>query len=334
MSTVKVVLDTDFADYYLGASSIIFIKKPNRMTPRPIKGTRPAPPTPRILNGRRYRLFIYVCTVVKSRRFGSISTGVRETATIPEPEEIFDESREREIERIGGYITGEAASEQSASDVDTGANTTTSGSGSSSSSSVYLVQFESVESRFTASAIKGYGLFVKLSDRPALRPDEFMIRYAYKQLSPPVLRRAAILRDLVGMRVYDVADVSRSRPIGAVRGVVPPSELCQPSVAHLMHSMLEVRLSAEGQLCGSDADDDDERSPLCLLPFVPQICVRVDTENRAIMADIPTGLLELTYSERRRVVIRGFLPESCMSLNETQRRRLYASKIFTTTSKV
>ena len=122
-----------------------------------------------------------------------------------------------------------------------------------------------------------------------------------------------------------------------VRGVVPPSELCPPSVAHLMHSVLEISLfltDEDRHRAGDDGGDGDAAasSPLCLVPFVPQICTFVDAQNRAIMADIPDGLLELTYTERRRVVIRGFLPAACASLNEQQRRDLYASKVFTVTS--
>lgn len=100
---------------------------------------------------------------------------MRELFIKSEPEERFDDSEEAERSTVFSIASGGDAVESTDMDPpavmsgDAGANTT-------SSSSVYLVQFESVESRVTASAIKGYSLYVRLSDRPTLRVDEFMIR--------------------------------------------------------------------------------------------------------------------------------------------------------------
>ena len=58
---------------------------------------------------------------------------------------------------------------------------------------------------------------------------------------------------LTGLECY----INGTKLIASVVGVVPPDELCDPAVARLMHSMLELKLI--------------ETDQLCLVPLVPSI---------------------------------------------------------------
>ena len=71
-----------------------------------------------------------------------------------------------------------------------------------------------------------------------------------------------------------------------------------------------------------------ESSELCLIPLVPQIVISVDIDAKRIILDPPKGLLELTYFEKVKYVIRGFLPERALHLTESDRRELRLNTIF------
>lgn len=111
-------------------------------------------------------------------------------------------------------------------------------------------------------------------------------------------------------------DDSRRLFIGKVVGVVPPDELCNPEAAKFMHSLLEIQKRDSKQLV--------------LVPFVPHIVVHVDISNGVVLIDPPDGLLDLTYEEFKRVVIRGLLPENAIGLTTTERLELeHMSRRFT-----
>ena len=174
-------------------------------------------------------------------------------------------------------------------------------SGRKQAGNTYLVKFECVNSRLGAAAFKSYGVFVRLDNRPELKVDEYLVR------------------DLVDMYCYtEVIDKGkdgkisskRSVLVGQVIGVVPPDELCDPAMAKLMHAMLEMRL----------AGTEDK---LCLIPLVPSIVTSVDVKAMRMIIDPPSGLLDFTYLEKKKkIVIRGFLPERAAHLSKEDRKYL------------
>eukprot|EP01031_Cornospumella_fuschlensis_P027542 gene27542-33266_t len=110
------------------------------------------------------------------------------------------------------------------------------------------------------------------------------------------------IRDLVGCVCY----VNSSQTaIGVVEGVVPPDELCSPSVAALMHSMLEIRFLG--------------RKEHCLIPFVPSIVLQVNVQSKSMVLNPPEGLLDLTYLLEERRTVRGFLPARIERLSAKER---------------
>ena len=65
--------------------------------------------------------------------------------------------------------------------------------------------------------------------------------------------------------------------------------------------MLEIELATTGALC--------------LIPFVPSIVLDVyqQQDGRAkVIVDPPAGLLEQTYQLKKRVKIKGYLPEEAI----------------------
>lgn len=172
----------------------------------------------------------------------------------------------------------------------------------------YLLIFEGVRSRLSAAALKGYSLFAKKEDRPMLQDDEYLIR------------------DIVGLECYKQTIIGNVKeivgPIGVVHGVIPPDELCSPETAKLMHSMLEIRVYSN--LRRGDCSGDTQ---LCLLPLVPQIVLEVNIASGRIVISPPDGLLDLTYIEKKKYVIRGFLPEKSLHLTDRQRKELQKDSI-------
>ena len=174
-------------------------------------------------------------------------------------------------------------------------------SGRKQAGNTYLVKFDCVNSRLGAAAFKSYGVFVRLDNRPVLAVDEYLVR------------------DLVDMNCYIEIPESikggktipkRTELVGQVIGVVPPDELCDPAMAKLMHAMLEIRLSGT-------------EDKLCLIPLVPSIVTSVNTATMKIIIDPPSGLLDFTYLEKKKkIVIRGFLPEKAAHLSKEDRRYL------------
>ena len=71
-----------------------------------------------------------------------------------------------------------------------------------------------------------------------------------------------------------------------------------------------------------------ENSELCLIPLVPKIVISVDIDLKRIVLDPPKGLLELTYVEKLKYVLRGFLPERALHLTEERRMELERNTIF------
>ena len=147
------------------------------------------------------------------------------------------------------------------------------------------MRLQSIETRDAAGAFKDYAVYIRRDSRPALAEDEFLIR------------------DLVGLKVAVGDEI-----VGDVVGVVLPSDLCDTAtIASKMHSLLEVKLLSQQKLT--------------LVPFVPAVVTKVDVVSGKVVVDPPPGLLDLTYEETKRVVIRGFLPE-VSSINPQVRRWL------------
>lgn len=145
------------------------------------------------------------------------------------------------------------------------------------------MKLQSVDTRDAAAMFKDYLVYIRRDNRPDLSQNEFMVR------------------DLVGLRVAVGGAV-----VGEIVGVVLPSDLCESAaIASKMHSLLEVKLTSSKKLT--------------LVPFVPSVVTGVDLSSRQVTVDPPVGLLDLTYEESKRVVIRGFLPEVASIMPEVRR---------------
>jgi 16S rRNA processing protein RimM len=167
---------------------------------------------------------------------------------------------------------------------------------------IYLVSFQDIRSRFMASALVGYTLYVKKENRPVLGDDEYLVR------------------DLVGLEcrlnsshIDNMAGYNMI--LGHVNGIVMPDDLCEGiNTIELMHAMIELKKI-----------NSDE---LCLIPFVPQIVTSIDLNNKVVIINPPIGLLDLTYTEMKRIVIRGYLPETAIGLSDVERMELERYCIF------
>jgi ribosomal 30S subunit maturation factor RimM len=163
-----------------------------------------------------------------------------------------------------------------------------------------------------ASSLKGYRVFSRRGGETpgGMGEDEFLVR------------------DLVGMRCF-LAEGGQE--VGVVRGVVPPSELCDSAPASkLMHAMLEVLLPPLPPIPGRRGEQR-----LCLVPLVAAIVVEVDRAGGRVVLNPPPGLLEVTYSlplpdsdsdlesgsgaRGRPGAIKGFLPEVAIGLTLQER---------------
>jgi 16S rRNA processing protein RimM len=166
---------------------------------------------------------------------------------------------------------------------------------------LYIVKFADIRSRLSALAFKDYSVYVRLEDRPPLEVDEYLVR------------------DLIDLPCYLNVTLSAKgkktylNKVGVVAGVVLPDDLCDVSAASLIHAMLEIKKPGL-------------QEELCLIPFVPSIVLDVDRENSAILLDPPSGLLDITYVEQKRIVIKGYLPERAIGLTEENRVELSLSK--------
>lgn len=197
---------------------------------------------------------------------------------------------------------------------------------------IFLLSLENVDSRDMAESFKGYHVYIRKSDRPKLNSDEYRIR------------------DLVGMKCYiyatapfmngtdDITELSvehyldNSLPVGVVEGIVPPDELCSPEMAKLMHSLFEIRMfpsEYNGTTGFKEIDVTDtiqvDSDVMCLVPFVSAIVKIVDNERRMLVFDPPKGLLDLTYREKKKYVIRGYLPSEITTLSSELRNELTMS---------
>ena len=161
---------------------------------------------------------------------------------------------------------------------------------------MYLLSFEDITTRTGAMVLKNYEIFVKSADRPELGRDEYLIRDLVGLQCHLVNEKAGkIAIEAGGGAEAGVVATAKGPMVGVVVGVVPPDELCSPAVAALMHSMLEVRKAGSKELV--------------LVPLVPSIVVSVDLVQGTILLDPPKGLLEVTYLEKEKIVLKGFLPE-------------------------
>ena len=258
---VKVQIESDFADYRMRKSAIVYLKRPNRNTPRPIKVTE-----------------------------------CRKT--------------------VGN---------------------------------TYLLQLSGVSSRLHANAFKGFSIYSKTSDRPTLSDNEYLVKdlvdmpcYVSKYpdsenvssiIDSPVVQNNNYSPEMTEEEFHNIFLC-----IGKVSGVVLAEDLCSsPSVKHLMHDLLEIKLlpachrnEDHNPDINEHNDDTDERNmkDLCLIPMVPSIVTYVDLTREIIIVSPPAGLLDLTYREREeRVVIRGYLPAEITHLTASERQELESASI-------
>ena len=188
---------------------------------------------------------------------------------------------------------------------------------------IYLLHFSNIDSRESAENFKGYSVYMLKTDRPQLNKNEYRIR------------------DLVGMYCYikmtnhSISDmniyVDQKYPIGIIEGIVPPDELCSPEIAKLMHSLIEIRLiPKEQQQKQNDMirngniikNIENDGGTLCLVPLVPEIVLDIDIDLQIVVLDPPEGLLDLTYQENKKYVIKGYLAAVAASVTKELRYEL------------
>ena len=156
-------------------------------------------------------------------------------------------------------------------------------------SPTYLIRLENVDDREQALKMRGCVLYALEGERvdDFLEPDEY------------------IVSDLVGMNVFldDGDDEHKGKSfeelfVGNVKGVVLGSDMC--ATPGLGQDLLEVVLPKR---LGSDPGED-----LVLLPFVPEIVMRVDLDEKMVSVRPPGGLFDLSYRRETKVRIKGLLP--------------------------
>jgi 16S rRNA processing protein RimM len=193
-------------------------------------------------------------------------------------------------------------------------------SGRKQNGDTYLVKFEQVNTRLAAAAFKEFSLYVRKEDRPELQTNEYLVRDlvdvpVYAEVHPPTAAES-----------HEKEEGADRKPqlqyIGVVSGVVPPDELCDPSLAALMHAMLEVKLDRKDSVEVDDPDGPGDT--MCLIPLVPSIVTSVvlKDDEKMIVINPPEGLLDLTYVEKKKFVIRGFLPAKSAYLTDAERELL------------
>ena len=187
----------------------------------------------------------------------------------------------------------------------------------------YLVTFEGVDTRDLAEGFRDYVVYIKHESRPQLVEDEYMIRdlvgllcYKLKKGAKAISTSTHSLQGNITSKGSMIvsSDYRNEVAVGMVEGVVPPDELCSPEMAKLMHSILEIKFY--------------HNEELCLIPLVPSIVRHVDIVNRILVIDPPEGLLDLTYCENRKYVLRGYLPACCESVTDEMRRQLASATVF------
>jgi len=177
----------------------------------------------------------------------------------------------------------------------------------------YIIRLEGIGTRDAALKLRGAVLFAREEDRPTLDEDEFLVK------------------DLVGLEVYHLDqreidldsnddDLRESREksdylVGIVGGIVIGEEIT--GVKGLGNDAMEVilpydptKLNEQQQslTLALKSNQQMRKSPdLVLIPFVPQIVPIVDVERNRVYIDPPDGLLDLTYRNEPKTVIRGLL---------------------------
>lgn len=142
---------------------------------------------------------------------------------------------------------------------------------------------QGVRTRDTASALRGYKVYVLEEESVDLEEDEYMVR------------------DIVGAHAYQ-ADDERTY-LGEVVGVLLGDDIS--SAVGLASDMLELQLPNEMH---------SEVEKVCYVPFVPDYVptVRLSNDSRLesrVLLNLPEGFLDLAVEVREKATIRGFLPE-------------------------
>lgn len=147
----------------------------------------------------------------------------------------------------------------------------------------WILRLRGVSSREHVLALRGARIFVRETDRPRLRPGEFLVG------------------DLVGARVTLQGGIE---VIGVVESVVTRDELCDAAGsgkagAAVAADLLEVALFDVPQGSGKFDGDIPEPAKRVLVPFVTEVVPGVDADAGSVVLDPPRGLLDIAVVNRK-----------------------------------
>lgn len=180
---------------------------------------------------------------------------------------------------------------------------------------IYLLSLQGIKNRLSAAVFKQYSVYIKAENRPKLNANEYLIRDLVD------LKCFIAVKDENKNNIFNKEKTLALSPIGTVVGVVPPDELCDPATAALMHAMIEIKLYSKDKVKTSN-------NAMCLIPLVPSIVIDIDNVNKYMVIDPPAGLLDLTYAQKIRTVIRGYLPAQAIGISLEERIYLLKNIIF------
>ena len=346
---IKLQITSDnLSDLKISNNTIVYIKKPNRRTPRPI-----------LVTGLRKQVdnkYLISFGHITSRELAEGFRGYLFYIKLEDrPQLKHDEYMIRDLVGMLCYRIHPSDLHHTAPNPNIHTNktpltttTTTTFTPTTSSISTAATTSESPVKLSLKDRLKAKRL-LRTQDIHPSQPSNIPLASTTIPNLPSASPSTGISVDINPLRYLD------DLPIGIVEGVVPPDELCSPEMARLMHSLLEIRLLTHSEamdlatslatyttsfttsnttstttstpLSRKMAALKDYHGDLCLVPLVPSIVRIVDTKLNLLVIDPPTGLLELTYQEKIKANIKGYFAEYAQSVSVELRRELMMSTV-------
>ena len=329
------ITSDNLSDLHISNNTIVYIKKPNRRTPRPILVTG--------LRKQVDNIYLISFEHITSRELAEGLRGYLLYIKLEDrPQLKHDEYMIRDLVGMLCYRIHPSDLHHTAPNPNIHTNKTPL---TTTTTTTFTPSTSSISTATTTSEST-----VKLSLKDRLKAKRLLrVQGSISQPSYIPLASTTIPNRLPSSPSTVTIDINPLRylddlPIGIVEGVVPPDELCSPEMARLMHSLLEIRLLTHSEamdLATSLATSFTTSTPrsrkmaalkdyhgdLCLVPLVPSIVRIVDTKLNLLVIDPPTGLLELTYEEKIKANIKGYFAEYAQSVSVELRRELVMSTV-------